>query len=291
MAMMMAGRVLLVCALCVLWCGAGGRCDGGGTAGIGNGGGGTPTESEQLETIPQGSADLNDASPGVKENVAPPSYPSKDDEDDDDDDDDDDEDGGTGDEEDAERGTEGKGGQGETVAVCSDSTKQNLSDVEQQTGQPIVSSGDISLSATQESNANLMQTAVTGKKETDENTTAGENALTTVNGRNTLPAGIAGGTPPPPKDGADSREQDGEDTTSEGNKNVPSPETAATPQSHRPKDAEVTGKDAKATTVTANTTDTTITQNSDGSTAASHTTSPLLFLFVVACAAAVVVAA
>ncbi|EAN82848.1 Mucin-associated surface protein (MASP) [Trypanosoma cruzi] len=28
MAMMMAGRVLLVCALCVLWCGAGGRCDG-----------------------------------------------------------------------------------------------------------------------------------------------------------------------------------------------------------------------------------------------------------------------
>ncbi|EAN98635.1 Mucin-associated surface protein (MASP) [Trypanosoma cruzi] len=28
MAMMMTGRVLLVCALCVLWCGAGGRCDG-----------------------------------------------------------------------------------------------------------------------------------------------------------------------------------------------------------------------------------------------------------------------
>ncbi|KAF8307131.1 Mucin-associated surface protein (MASP), subgroup S055 [Trypanosoma cruzi] len=31
MAMMMTGRVLLVCALCVLWCGAGGRCDEGGT--------------------------------------------------------------------------------------------------------------------------------------------------------------------------------------------------------------------------------------------------------------------
>ncbi|KAF5217403.1 Mucin-associated surface protein (MASP) subgroup S030 [Trypanosoma cruzi] len=29
MAMRMTGRVLLVCALCVLWCGAGGRCDGG----------------------------------------------------------------------------------------------------------------------------------------------------------------------------------------------------------------------------------------------------------------------
>ncbi|EAN99555.1 Mucin-associated surface protein (MASP) [Trypanosoma cruzi] len=32
MAMMMAGRVLLVCALCVLWCGAGGRCEEEGTA-------------------------------------------------------------------------------------------------------------------------------------------------------------------------------------------------------------------------------------------------------------------
>ncbi|PBJ76358.1 mucin-associated surface protein [Trypanosoma cruzi cruzi] len=32
MAMMMTGRVLLVCALCVLWCGAGGRCEEAGTA-------------------------------------------------------------------------------------------------------------------------------------------------------------------------------------------------------------------------------------------------------------------
>ncbi|KAF8305606.1 Mucin-associated surface protein (MASP), subgroup S032 [Trypanosoma cruzi] len=35
MAMMVTGRVLLVCALCVLWCGAGGRCDGEETAGSG----------------------------------------------------------------------------------------------------------------------------------------------------------------------------------------------------------------------------------------------------------------
>ncbi|KAF8303956.1 Mucin-associated surface protein (MASP), subgroup S079 [Trypanosoma cruzi] len=35
MAMMMTGRVLLVCALCVLWCGAGGRCDEGAAAGHG----------------------------------------------------------------------------------------------------------------------------------------------------------------------------------------------------------------------------------------------------------------
>ncbi|KAF8303556.1 Mucin-associated surface protein (MASP), putative, partial [Trypanosoma cruzi] len=38
MAMMMTGRVLLVCALCVLWCGAGGSCKGE-TAGSGSGGG------------------------------------------------------------------------------------------------------------------------------------------------------------------------------------------------------------------------------------------------------------
>ncbi|PBJ70894.1 mucin-associated surface protein [Trypanosoma cruzi cruzi] len=53
MAMMMTGRVLLVCALCVLWCvTAGGRCDGGETAGSGSGGGPRPG-SKQLETSPQ----------------------------------------------------------------------------------------------------------------------------------------------------------------------------------------------------------------------------------------------
>ncbi|KAF5216425.1 Mucin-associated surface protein (MASP), subgroup S030 [Trypanosoma cruzi] len=43
MAMMMTGRVLLVCALCVLWCGAGGRCEeeaGGPAGGAGGGSGG-----------------------------------------------------------------------------------------------------------------------------------------------------------------------------------------------------------------------------------------------------------
>ncbi|EKF98838.1 mucin-associated surface protein (MASP), putative, partial [Trypanosoma cruzi] len=53
MATMMTGRVLLVCALCVLWCvTAGGRCDEEETAGSGTGGGSLP-ESKQLETSPQ----------------------------------------------------------------------------------------------------------------------------------------------------------------------------------------------------------------------------------------------
>ncbi|RNC53544.1 mucin-associated surface protein (MASP) [Trypanosoma cruzi] len=130
------------------------------------------------------------------------------------------------------------------------------------------------------------------KKEPDENTPAVEDALTQGNGENTLPGGIAGGIPPPPpEDSVDSREKDGEDTTSEGKKNVPLPDTAATPQSHRDKGSEGTGEDTKATTVTANKTDTTNKQNSDGSTAVSHNTSPLLLLLVVACAAAAAVVA
>ncbi|KAF8277365.1 Mucin-associated surface protein (MASP), putative, partial [Trypanosoma cruzi] len=52
MAMMMTGRVLLVCALCVLWCGAGGRCDEGKMAGSGSGGG-RPPESKELEKSPE----------------------------------------------------------------------------------------------------------------------------------------------------------------------------------------------------------------------------------------------
>ncbi|EKF29375.1 mucin-associated surface protein (MASP), putative [Trypanosoma cruzi marinkellei] len=288
MAMMMTGRVLLVCALCVLWCGiAGGRCDET-TAGSGSGGGGTPTKSEQIETPPQGPQGLNGESPSVKENVAPPSSTSIDEESEDEDDDDEDDDDDTGDEE----NVEGQGDQEGKVAVGSGSTEKNLSGSGQHTGQSIVSSGGIPPSGTHKPNDNLTQKETEGKKETDENTPAVENSLTTANGENTLPAGIAGGTAPPPsEDGVDSRERDGEDTTTEGNKNVSSPETAATPHSHRSKGTEGTEEDAKATTVTANTTDTTNTQNSDGSTAVSHITSPLLLLLVVASAAAAAVVA
>ncbi|RNE95348.1 mucin-associated surface protein (MASP) [Trypanosoma cruzi] len=57
-------------------------------------------------------------------------------------------------------------------------------------------------------------------------------------------------------------------------KNVPSPETAATPQSHRGEGSEGTGEGTKTTTLTANTTDTTNTQSSDGSTAAAAAVQP-----------------
>ncbi|PBJ71298.1 mucin-associated surface protein [Trypanosoma cruzi cruzi] len=187
--------------------------------------------------------------------------------------------------------TAGQSGQGGTIAPGPDSREEILSGIEKKTGQSIVSAGGISPSNSQESNANPTQPEVEGTN-TDENTPAAKNPLTPVNGEQTLPEAVVGGNlPSPPKDGVDSHEQSGEDTTSEGKKNVPSPETAVTPQSHRDEGSEGTGEDTKATTVTPNTTDTKNTQNSDGSTAVSHTTSPLLLLLlVVACAAAVVAA-
>ncbi|KAF8303602.1 Mucin-associated surface protein (MASP), subgroup S002 [Trypanosoma cruzi] len=278
---MMTGRVLLVCALCVLWCGAGGRCDGGETAGLGSAE--HLPESQEPGTSPEGTQDLQDEAGGVVETAVPSTTTRKDEEDGDD--------GDKGAE--GEERTKGQGGQGGKAAPDPDSGERDLSGSGQQTHQSILSAGGISHSDSQESNAIPTQTKVEEKKDTDKRPPAVENALTTVNGEHTLPGGIAGGIPPPPpEDSVDSREKDGEDTTSEDKKKVPPPETAATPQSHRDKGSEGTGEDTKATTVTANTTDTTNTQNSDGSTAVSHTTSPLLLLLlVVACAAAAAVAA
>ncbi|RNC34761.1 mucin-associated surface protein (MASP), partial [Trypanosoma cruzi] len=58
MAMMMTGRVLLVCALCVLWCGVGGRCDAGVGVGAQQDGGKSPPESKGLEASSQGTQHL-----------------------------------------------------------------------------------------------------------------------------------------------------------------------------------------------------------------------------------------
>ncbi|EKF29391.1 mucin-associated surface protein (MASP), putative, partial [Trypanosoma cruzi marinkellei] len=241
-----------------------------------------PSASEALETSPQDPQGVKGGAPGVNENVHSTTIEDEDEEEEDD--------SGRRAKVEAERRTEGQGDQEGTVALGSDSTEKNLNDVQQQTGQPFGSTGSIFTSDSQESNAILTQKETDGKTETDGNPNIVQSALTTDNGGNTQPARIAGGNPPPPsEDDVDSRKQDGEDTTSEGKINAPSPETADTPQSHRPKGTEGTGKDTKATTVTANSTDKTNTQNSDSSTAVSHTTSPLLLLLVVACAAAAAV--
>ncbi|RNC53923.1 mucin-associated surface protein (MASP), partial [Trypanosoma cruzi] len=280
------------CALCVLWCSAGSRCDEGEAAGRVSGAELLPG-SKPLVTPRVGSQGLQNGVTVVKEEVSPISSLPQDgnaggDEGGEGDDGGDDEDKET---EAEEESIEGRGGKGGTVAIGSDSREENLIGSENEKNQSIASAGGILPSGSQESNANPTQPEVEEKKEPDKNPPV-ENTLTPGNGENTLLEGIAGGIPPsPPEDGVDSREKDGEDTTSEGKKNVSPPATAATPHGHREKGSEGTGEDTKATTVTANTTDTTSTQNSDGSTAVSHTTSPLLLLLVVACAAAAAVVA
>ncbi|RNC41045.1 mucin-associated surface protein (MASP) [Trypanosoma cruzi] len=73
MAMMMTGRVLLVCALCVLWCGAGGICDKdatlpAGSLGASAGGVGERSqESEELAKPVLGGADSEIQSPVVEQ--------------------------------------------------------------------------------------------------------------------------------------------------------------------------------------------------------------------------------
>ncbi|EKF98458.1 mucin-associated surface protein (MASP), putative, partial [Trypanosoma cruzi] len=251
--------------------------------------------------------------PDIKGEVPPASSRPLEEEDDDSDNDEDEE-------TEVEEKTIGRqGDQGGTAAPDSDSTEKNLIGTEQQTGQLIISAEEIPPSDSRETNANPTQTKIEKKKDADKRPPSAENPLTIGNGENTLPESVVGvNPPPPPEDGVDSRMQDGEDTRSEGKKSVPSPETAVTPQSHRDEDSEGTGEGTKATTVIANTTDTTNKQNSDGSTvkmneaapqtaititaaqtnhtvtpadsdgstAVTYTTSPLLILLVVACAAA-----
>ncbi|KAF8303584.1 Mucin-associated surface protein (MASP), subgroup S009 [Trypanosoma cruzi] len=100
MAMMMTGRVLLVCALCVLWCGAGGGFADEERTGLGSGG--PLLESQEVETPPQVTQGIRNGTGGVKGQV-----PSKPPEDEVEDEDEDDEDEGAGtDEEEKEKSKE-----------------------------------------------------------------------------------------------------------------------------------------------------------------------------------------
>ncbi|PBJ70439.1 mucin-associated surface protein [Trypanosoma cruzi cruzi] len=271
MAMMMTGRVLLVCALCVLWCGtAGAAADGSEERAVVSGaGGGSLPESKGVVKFPEGPQGLKNEAGDVKGKKTPASSEDEADDDDEEENNDDD-DAGT----DEEEITEGQSDQEVTVKSDPNSGEKNFIGSRRESHQSILSPGDISHSDSREPNSNLMQPEFEGTN-TDENTPAVENPLTPVNGEQTLPEAVVGGNlPSPPKDGVDSHEQSGEDTTSEDEKNVPSPETAATPQSHRGEGSEGTGEDTKATTVIANTTDTTNKQSSDGSTAAAAAVQP-----------------
>ncbi|RNC51809.1 mucin-associated surface protein (MASP), partial [Trypanosoma cruzi] len=103
MAMMMTGRVLLVCALCVLWCGAGGSFANEERTGLGSGAE-SLLESQELETSPQVTQGIRDGTGGVKGQV--PSKPPEDEVEEDEDEDNDDDEGAGTDEEEEERSKE-----------------------------------------------------------------------------------------------------------------------------------------------------------------------------------------
>ncbi|RNC55723.1 mucin-associated surface protein (MASP) [Trypanosoma cruzi] len=162
MMMMVTGRVLLVCALCVLWCSAGGRCDAGVGVGAQQEGGKSPPESKGLEASSQGTQDLKGGAADAKENS--PSLRTEEDDEDVDDDSEEGDDGDGGRENEEEEKVRGQSGQEGTVALDSDSTEKKLIGSEKQTELSIASTGSISPSGSRVLNVNLTQTEVEEKK-------------------------------------------------------------------------------------------------------------------------------
>ncbi|EAN93999.1 Mucin-associated surface protein (MASP) [Trypanosoma cruzi] len=298
MAMMMTGRVLLVCALCVLWCGVcGGGCDGGETAVPRSGAGGPPPGSAELGTPLQDTQELNVESPDINGKVPSQSSPRIEKADDEDSDDEDREGKDKKDEKEKNKvqpeKDEGKKKEGpppppppppppapppppggpapSSTAVEGGPTaeKENLQKVTKKDSEaPEAPSGD----ATQGQHSHDTDT-----EDSTKNAATGSPAEPTT----TLSTSASGSGDhvqnKADEDDAQSSEEQ-HDSVETGNANdVPTlseeaPQTAET----------ITAARINVTTTPG---------DSDGSTAVSHTTSPLLLLLVVACAAAAAVMA
>ncbi|EAN84940.1 Mucin-associated surface protein (MASP) [Trypanosoma cruzi] len=268
MAMMMAGRVLLVCALCVLWCGA---C--GGYAWDFNdtlnkyyyGANGTYCRLNSNFSFcnKKGDPSKGEEAASHKSNAQ----------------------SGTGSDQsnaDGSSGGQGRGSEGNDFrGPGGDSgTKELKNSVGGET-----TPTQQSPSATQPSTVSedLPKPAAPGGPEAPGTTTELQPPP-----QSPLPAG---GTPTPTTatptaDGSSG----GRDNSSEKNGSDESEETDEGPQESQPPNANVTETPTPATVTAAQTSATRTPDESDGSTAASHTTSPLL-LFLVACAAAAAVVA
>ncbi|KAF5220156.1 Mucin-associated surface protein (MASP) subgroup S010 [Trypanosoma cruzi] len=380
MAMMMTGRVLLVCALCVLWCGAGGRCTEDGETPVESKLGNTASGAEVLQakpettesgipgTQPQVPIDNEEAKrligegslEGSEDNVVADTEDlSEDDE------------GGEeeGNEETQRKKLNGRQEEHEEKGPASGLDTSNGSSIESQlqTLQTNSSTGSSPPSSSLKAIPDPTQTGIKENGVSVTNPPTGEETLKEDTRDNVPHGGLAKLTlPPPPEHSAaasgifaeykkDEGQQDAnlhstattvqdsqDDTTKNTKKetiptaiktdtettqhNDSSPAELTAPQSDagvestpstnysrhsstedaarlsETNDAEDAlgstenadskiAETEKAPLATANTTDTTNTQNGDGSTAASHTTSPLLLLIVVACAAAAAVVA
>ncbi|KAF8304091.1 Mucin-associated surface protein (MASP), subgroup S082 [Trypanosoma cruzi] len=301
MAMMMTGRVLLVCALCVLWCGAGGCFANEERAGLGSGGG-PPPESQELGTPRQETQDLKVGSPNVNGKVPPTSSTHIEKAEDEGIDDEDGEEKDKKDENEKNKVQpqthEGKNNEGVPPPpppppqppappsggpAPSSSAGEGGPTAEKESSQKVTK-------AKNENTPSEFKTDSEAPEQPSGDATQGQHSHDTDKEDPTKNA--ATGSPAEPTTSSTSTSGSGDHVqnkadeddaqSSEGQHN--SLETGNT-------NVVPTLSETAPQTATANTTDTANTQNSDGSTAVSHTTSPLLLLLLVACAAAAAVVA
>ncbi|RNE98216.1 mucin-associated surface protein (MASP) [Trypanosoma cruzi] len=259
MAMMMAGRVLLVCALCVLWCGA---CGGGCSEATPDSPGTPPEKNPQKEegaVVVVGDVDPKSKTVAPKEPTPTGSElrasPAK-----------------------SLQITQPGGGPSETKSATTDNKGQNTQDKNEEKEKGADEEEELEEEGEEEEEEDDKKEKEETKKEEADTSTA---EVTSAGGQ----------------------EQPSLSSAAEGASNITNPNSTQTTGDEDPaadgagtaEEKRNENKDAnpKETPVTAtamkNTTATT--GDSDGSTAASHTTSPLLPLLVVAAAAAAAVAA
>ncbi|EAN97866.1 Mucin-associated surface protein (MASP) [Trypanosoma cruzi] len=293
MAMMMTGRVLLVCALCVLWCGAGGRCDEEGPA-LPAGGGVPPPGSKELGTLPQDTQELKVGAKDIKVKVPPAPSPSLEE--------DEDEDSNPNEEEETTEDTEeekeekikaptktheGKKNEGASLPPSPPlppsggptAERENPKNQKKITNEATPSGPKMESEAPEPPSGDATQGQHSHDTDTEDST---KNAATGSPAEPTTTSTSASGSGDhfqnkADKDDAQSSEGQ-HDSLETGNTNVVPTLSETAPQTAK-------------TTTAAQTNDTATPADSDSSTAASHTTSPLLLLLFVACAAAAVVAA
>ncbi|EAN85956.1 Mucin-associated surface protein (MASP) [Trypanosoma cruzi] len=300
---MMTGRVLLVCALCVLWCGAGGSCEE--EAGAPVSGGVPPPAAKELETAGQGTKNLKVGSPDIEGKVIPaPSPPTEEAEDEDSDEE----------EETAEETEKDKKGEKEKNKLHPQ-THESQNNEGAPPPPPTIPSGGPAPSSTageggplpDQENLQKLNKAKkentpsrsktdseapepppgdatqgqhnhdTDTKDSTKNAAAGSPAeTTTTSSTSTSGSGDHAQNKADEVDAQSSEEQ--HESLEIGNSNVVPPLSERAPKTARTTtDAQTNGTVTKV-------------GESDGSTAVSHTTSPLLLLLLVACAAAAVAA-
>ncbi|ESS62040.1 mucin-associated surface protein (MASP) [Trypanosoma cruzi Dm28c] len=286
MAMMMTGRVLLVCALCVLWCGAGGRCAeekaGHGVQRDVSASGTPPLGSKELVTSPQETQELNDGPTDVNLKVPRESSSSLEEDDDD-----------SEEEEKIKGPTQAQKG------------KNNKGTPESLPPPPPPSAGEESPTAEEESSQNV--TTVTNKntpsgskmeskapEPPSEDAAQGQHSHDTDTENSTKNA--AAGSPAEPTTSSTSTSGSGDHVQNNAGKDdAQSPEGQhdgiETGNTHVVPTHSETASQTPETATAARINVTTTPGDSDSRTAVSHTTSPLLLLLVACAAAAVVVVA